>query len=169
MVVWIVGLSGSGKSTLANNVVALARQKVSNVVLLDGDLVRSAFENDIGHTLEDRLINAKRICQLGKLLDDQGVHVVCPILSIFPETRGWNQQHLNNYYEVFIDSPIEDLVSRDVKGLYRKFNSGEIDNVAGMDINFPRPENANLVIENTISEAHLLSFSEQIVDEMLSR
>lgn len=168
MVVWIIGLSGAGKSTLANKVVESIRQKVNNVVLLDGDMVRDAFENDIGHAIADRLINAKRICQLGKLLDDQGVHVICPILSIFPETRDWNLQHLNSYYEVFIDSPIEDLVSRDAKGLYRKFNNGEIDNVAGMDISFQRPGNADLVIKNTISEAHLLSFVGQIADKVLS-
>lgn len=167
MVVWIIGLSGAGKSTLADEVISNIRQKINNVVLLDGDMVRDAFGNDIGHSVEDRLINARRLCQLGKLLDDQGIHVICPILSIFPETRTWNRQHLNNYFEVFIDSPIDELISRDVKGLYRRFNNGEIDNVAGMDITFPRPENADLVIKNTESKEHLLSFSKQIVDQIL--
>lgn len=166
MVVWIIGLSGAGKSTLANEVVENIRQQINNVVLLDGDLVREAFDNDIGYTIDDRLKNARRVCQLGKLLDDQGIHVICPILSIFPETRDWNRKHLSKYYEVFIDSPIDNLIKRDVKGIYRKFNDGEIENVAGMDITFPRPDNADLVIQNMDSKEYLLSFSNQIVDKI---
>jgi adenylylsulfate kinase len=61
MVVWIVGLSGAGKTTLANEIVARARQKNKNVVLLDGDLVREVIGNDLGYSMEDRHTNAKRI------------------------------------------------------------------------------------------------------------
>ena len=75
MVVWIIGLSGAGKSTLANEVVSLVRARQKPVVLLDGDMVREAFRNDLGHSMADRRKNAERICQIGKLLDDQGVDV----------------------------------------------------------------------------------------------
>lgn len=166
MVVWIIGLSGAGKTTLANEVVAHVRRIQSNVILIDGDMVREVFGNDLGHTMEDRRTNARRICQLGKLLDDQGINVVCAILSLFPETREWNREHLKNYYEIFIDTPMQDLVQRDSKGIYRRFNSGEIRDVAGMDIEFPRPDNADLVINNINSRETLIGFAKTIVEKI---
>ena len=167
MVVWIIGLSGAGKTTLANEVVKRVRHDQKNVVLIDGDMVRAVFGDDLGYSMKDRLTNAKRICQLGKLLDDQGIHVVCAILSLFPETRAWNRENLKNYYEVFIDTPMEVLVNRDSKGIYGRFKSGEIRDVAGMDIEFPYPENANLVIRNTNSKEELLGYAKSIADRIL--
>ena len=168
MVIWIIGLSGAGKTTLANEVIGRVRGEQKNVILIDGDMVREAFGNDIGHSLEDRRVNAQRICQLGKLLDDQGINVVCAILSLFPESRKWNRENLSNYYEVFIDTPIENLVSRDSKGLYARYNNGEISDVAGMDIAFPRPDNADLIIKNIGSKEKLLSFSDLIAEKIMS-
>ena len=166
MVVWIIGLSGAGKTTLANEVVAHVHRIQRNVVLLDGDVVREIFGNDLGHTMEDRRANAQRICQLGRFLDDQGINVVCAILSLFPETRFWNRENLRNYYEVFIDTPMQDLIQRDSKGIYRRFNSGEVRDVAGMDIEFPRPENADLVIKNSNSREALLGFAKSIAEKI---
>jgi cytidine diphosphoramidate kinase len=164
MVIWLIGLSGAGKTTLANKVVADANNKNLNTVLIDGDVVREIFGNDLDYSIEGRLLNAKRICQLGKFLDDQGLNVVCAILSIFPENRDWNRKNLNNYYEVFIDTPIENLIKRDTKGIYGKYERGEISSVAGMDIEFPIPDKADLVIRNDETESFLLSHSKIIVD-----
>ena len=166
MVVWIIGLSGAGKTTLANEVVAHVRRVQRNVVLFDGDMIREVFANDLGHTMKDRRTNARRICQLGKLLDDQGIDVVCAILSLFPESRSWNRENLKNYYEIFIDTPMKDLVQRDYTGLYGRFNSGEIRDVAGMDIEFPLPENADLTINNISSKEELLGFAKSIAEKI---
>ena len=166
MVVWIIGLSGAGKTTLADEVIAQVRRSQQNVVLIDGDIVREVFGNDLGYTMQDRSMNAKRIGQLGKLLDDQGVNVVCAILSLFPESRVWNREHLKNYYEVFIDTPMQNLIQRDSKGIYSKFNNGEICDVAGMDIEFPRPDNADLIINNINSKEQLLGFAKGIAEKI---
>ena len=167
MVVWIIGLSGAGKTTLAHEVVRLVREKQPNVVLLDGDAVRSVFGNDLGHSLEDRRVNAQRLCNLGKFLDDQGIHVVCAILSLFPETREWNRKNLRDYFEVFVQAPIEQLIARDSKGLYGAYQRGEIKNVAGLDLDFPVPESANLVISNKGSRGELLSHANSIADRIV--
>jgi len=167
MVVWLIGLSGAGKTTLANEIVARANNKINNTVLLDGDVIREIFGNDLGYSMEDRLLNAQRICQLGKFLDDQGMNVVCAILSIFPETREWNLKNIENYYEVYIDTPIGTLVERDSKGIYEKYKRGEISEVAGMDLDFPIPDKADLVIKNSHSKDKLLSFAKPIVERIL--
>jgi adenylylsulfate kinase len=169
VIVWIIGLSGAGKTTLANEVVAQVRQKTDNVVLIDGDKVRDVFGNDLGHTMDDRRKNGARICLLGKFLDEQNINVVCAILSLFPEQRDWNRQNLKDYLEVFIDTPMTDLETRDSKGLYRRFKSGEIRDVAGLDIEFPRPSNPDILIPNGASKEALLAFAQPIADRILER
>ncbi len=157
MVVWIIGLSGAGKTTLAEKVVEKIRSSKTNVVLIDGDMIRKVFGDDLAHTLEDRRQNADRICRLCKFFDEQGIHVVCAILSLFPESRLWNRDNIKNYYEVYIETPIEQLQKRDYKGLYKKFSEGKIKNVAGMDIEFIPPDNPNLTIKNNGSLDNLLT------------
>ena len=167
MVIWLIGLSGSGKTTLAQRIVSEANRQKNNTVLIDGDVIREIFGNDLGYSMSDRLANAQRICQLGKFLDEQGVNVVCAILSIFPETREWNRNNVKEYYEVFIDAPIEDLVERDSKGIYKKYIQGDVSNVVGMDLDFPVPSQADLVINNSQSLDVLLGYSDKIVAKIL--
>ena len=166
MVVWIIGLSGSGKTTLAETVYRQSKKKNNSLFFLDGDVIREVFNHDLGHELEDRKINASRMSQLSKYLDDQGISVVCSILSIFQSTRDWNRENINNYYEVFIDVDMEDLRERDVKGIYKAFNEGRLNNVVGEDIKFTKPENSDLVILNNQSLEYLLSFSDQIAEKL---
>ena len=167
MIIWIIGLSGSGKSTLAKEVMRIAQHSPKKTVLIDGDEIRKIFGNDLGYSQKDRLANAKRISQFGAFLDNQGINVVCAILSIFPEVRNWNRKNVDCYYEVFIDAPIEQLIQRDSKGIYGKYNRGEIKEVAGMDIDFPVPKNADLTISNNKSKKDLLSFAKQIATQLL--
>jgi len=165
MVVWIIGLSGAGKSTLAQEVVNLARQRIPNVVLLDGDMVREALGSDLGHSIQDRKKNADRLCNLGKLLDDQGIHVVCAVLSLFPESREWNRKYLKNYYEVYIDTPLDSLIRRDAKGLYRRALASEIE-LPGVNMAFPEPERPDLVIPNRETLGGLLGYAPGIVEQI---
>jgi len=167
MVVWIIGLSGAGKTTLATDVVSKVRKSYKNVVLIDGDMIRDVFGNDLGHTLVDRRRNADRISQLCKLLDDQGIHVVCAILSLFPDSRLWNRENIKNYFEVFIDAPLGNLIKRDVKGIYARFQRGEISNVAGMDIEFIKPDCPDLVIKNQKNIDVLMGYADQIAEKII--
>ena len=41
--------------------------------------------------------------------------------SIFPEIRKKNRSKFKKYFEVYIKSELKDLISRDNKGLYKKF------------------------------------------------
>ncbi len=148
MVVWIIGLSGSGKTTLATEVVDRIRRLNGKVVLLDGDLIRTLFGNDVDHTIEGRRRNAERISVLSRFLAEQGIHVVAAVLSIFPEWRRWNKENIPDYSEVYIKASMETLLKRDIKDLYAKAQRGELPNVVGVDIPFPEPENPDLVLNN---------------------
>lgn len=164
MVVWIIGLSGAGKSTLAEKTVDEVRKKGKKIILLDGDSIRELWGDDLGHDILSRKRNADRICQLCQFLDHQGLDVVCAVLSIFPESREWCRKNLSSYYEVFIDAPLEQIMARDVKGIYARFKKGEIQDVAGLDLEFPVPQNPDLLIKNTASRSEFLKFSETIAN-----
>lgn len=148
MVIWIIGLSGAGKTTLAEAVVARARAANRGVVLLDGDVIRDTFGNDLGHTLDDRRANAERMMRLCRWLDGEGIDVVCAILSLFPEHRAWMRANVADYHEVYIDAPLDQVQARDVKGLYARYAAGETTQVAGLDLEFPAPENPDTLIVN---------------------
>jgi adenylylsulfate kinase len=163
MVVWIIGLSGTGKTTLAKQVVERIRQLNGKVVLLDGDLIRALFGNDVGHTIEGRRRNAERLSVLSKFLADQGIHVVAAVLSIFPEWRRWNRENIPGYSEVYIKASMQTLLRRDIKNLYAKAARGEIVNVVGVDIPFPEPENPELVIENDVDLLEFNEFTDRIM------
>lgn len=164
MVIWIIGLSGTGKTTLACQVVERIRKSNGKVVLLDGDLIRTLFKNDVDHTIEGRRRNAERLSVISKFLSDEGIHVVAAVLSIFPDWREWNRKNIPEYAEVYIKTSMQTLLKRDIKNLYAKAIKGEIVNVVGVDIPFPEPENPELVIENDL---HRTEFKE-LIDKILN-
>ena len=148
MVTWFIGLSRSGKSTLSKILYNKLRQKVNNIVLIDGDTIRNIFGNDLGHTIEARLENAKRISKLTKFLADQDIHVIAAVLSIFPEWQKWNRENIKNYSEVYLKVPMKILEQRDTNNLYSNAKKGEIKNVVGIDIPFPEPLHPDLILNN---------------------
>jgi adenylylsulfate kinase len=163
MVLWIIGLSGSGKTTLATQVVERIRQMDGKVVLLDGDLIRALFKNDVDHTIEGRRRNAERLSTLSKYLAGQGINVVAAVLSIFPEWQKWNRQNIINYKEVYLKTSMSTLVRRDTKGLYSSALEGKIVNVVGVDIAFPEPKFSDIVIENDLDKDDLTDIVDRIM------
>jgi len=163
MVVWIIGLSGTGKTTLANLLVQRIRDAGKKVVLLDGDLIRELFANDVDHTVEGRRRNAERLSRLSSYLAKQDVHVVAAVLSIFPEWRRWNRENIPGYCEVYLRASIETLQRRDIKDLYKRALNGEIPNVVGVDIPFPEPENPDLIIDNDADRENFDAMIEDIL------
>jgi len=162
MILWIIGLAGAGKTTLATEVTKILREKSHKIVLIDGDVIRKVFDDDRDHSINGRKKNAKRICSLCKMLDEQGIDVVCSILSMFEESRQWNRENFSKYYEIYIKTNMNTLKLRDQKGLYSSFEKGEINNVVGLDLKFEEPQNPNLVIDNNSSKVNLIKSAEQI-------
>ena len=145
----------------------LRSQHESKVALLDGDEIRSIFDDDLGHTLDDRIKNSKRISALCQFFDRQGITVVCCILSVSEEHRKENRRRASRYLEVFLDVTMETLEERDQKGLYSGARRGEIDNVVGIDIPFMKPTTADIYINNSGTEEELVLASRRIVEVIL--
>jgi len=156
-VLWITGLSGSGKSTLATEVVGQLRALRNDVIRLDGDELREVFAaktiNLQRYDRNERLILAMQYASLCRLLSMQGFTVVIATISMFSEVYAWNRANVPGYFEVYLKVPIEELRRRDPKGIYRRFDAGDLLNVAGLDLPVDEPEQADFVVEFESSQS----------------
>jgi adenylylsulfate kinase len=135
---------------LARGLYQRLKPDTPNLVFLDGDDFREMFRNDADHTVEGRYRNADRISHTCRMLDSQGIHVIAAVLSIFPEWQAWNREHFEDYFEIFLDLPLDSLKARDTKGLYAGAEEGRIADVVGVDIPFPRPSRPDLIIDEAM-------------------
>jgi len=168
MVIWMIGLSGAGKSTLGREVAKQLRAIKPNTVLLDGDELRKVFAHDKGdapYTVQGRRLNAERIVALCEMLDSQDIHVVCCILSIFPDMRLENRTRFSRYFEVFMDAPMEVLMARDVKGMYAASARGEVGDVVGINIRFERPVGSDVTIDTSSNDADIPLLASNILEQ----
>lgn len=146
--IWFTGLSGSGKSTLAVQLEAALHAKGFKTYLLDGDNIRSGLNKDLTFTDEGRVENIRRIAEVSKLFLDAGVVLLSAFISPFEADRE-EVRHIvgaENYFEVFVDAPLEVCEQRDVKGLYRKARAGAVSNFTGISSPYERPAHPDLVI-----------------------
>ena len=141
-IVWFTGLSGAGKSTIAN----LVDQKLLGLgihsMLLDGDNVRHGLNRDLGFTDTDRVENIRRLGEVAKLMADAGLVVICAFISPFRADRAMAREIAapHPFIEVFVDTPLEECMRRDPKGLYAKAKAGDIPNFTGLNSTYEAPE-----------------------------
>ena len=173
MVIWITGLSGAGKTTLAKEIVNQLATENKEPILLDGDQLREIFIDSTNqatstHDRSSRLTLALKYSGLARLLSGQGFWVIVATISLFKEVHDWNRKNLKNYYEVFLDTPIEELKKRDSKKIYSRFFGNEISNVAGLDIEVDQPKSPDLLVPFDPDKS-VQSLGSKIVSEVKTR
>jgi len=174
---WFTGLSGAGKSTIAHLVDQSLRQRALRVEVLDGDVVRTNLSKGLGFSKEDRDTNIRRIGFVCKLLSRNGVVAIGAAISPYRAIRDEVRRENGRFVEVYVHCPLETLVERDVKGLYKKAIAGEIANFTGVSDPYEEPLNPEVTLETDCetpdeSAAKLLSWLEEhdyipaLVDEL---
>jgi bifunctional enzyme CysN/CysC len=148
VVLWFTGLSGSGKSTIANLVERQLYDQGVRTFLLDGDNVRHGLNRDLGFTDEDRVENIRRVGEVAKLFVEGGLIVLTSFISPFRAERRMARELFadGEFIEVYVDTPIDEAIKRDPKGLYAKALKGEIANFTGISSPYEAPENAEIVL-----------------------
>jgi adenylylsulfate kinase len=162
-VIWLTGLSGSGKTTLARAIQASLRERGTDCVIVDGDMVRAACGSDCGYEDEGRRRNAKRVAGIAKMIADQGVVTVVATISLYHEVHAWNRLHQPNYFEVLIDADAAVRRRRDYKNVYRADAGEAAPRVVGVDIAPEFPRAPHLHIDNSQERADLSRLAETIV------
>jgi adenylyl-sulfate kinase len=155
-VLWMTGLSGSGKTTIALEMMEQLKDRNLKLERLDGDVVRESLTNDLGFTAEDRRKNIERITFVAKLLSRNGVGCICSFISPYQSVRDHVRENTTNFLELFVDAPLEVVIDRDVKGLYKKALAGQIPNFTGISDPFEAPKNPDIHVrtdQQTVTES----------------
>ncbi|MBI4282115.1 MAG: adenylyl-sulfate kinase [Chloroflexi bacterium] len=160
---WFTGLSGAGKSTIAERVYRHLKEAGMRVEILDGDVVRTNLSKGLGFSKEDRDTNIRRIGFVSKLLSRNGTVAIVAAISPYREVRDEVRREIGDFVEVYVECPLEELVRRDVKGLYEKAIRGEIKNFTGVSDPYEEPLNPEVVV-NTQYES-----VEESVSRVLAR
>lgn len=149
VMLWFTGLSGAGKSTVANLVEKRLAAMGKHTYTLDGDNVRHGLNNDLGFTDADRVENIRRVGEVSKLMLDAGLIVLVSFISPFRAERRIVRQMVEEgeFWEVFVDVPLDVAESRDVKGLYKKARAGEIKNFTGIDSPYEAPTDPEIHVD----------------------
>ena len=150
-VIWFTGLSGAGKSTIANLLEKRLHALGRHTYLLDGDNVRQGLNKDLGFTEADRVENIRRVSEVARLMADAGLIVLVSFISPFRAERRTARGLMGDgeFYEVFVDVPLEVAETRDPKGLYKKARRGELKNFTGVDSPYEVPEAPEVTIDTT--------------------
>ncbi len=148
-VLWFTGLSGSGKSTLSVMIEEKLLERGLLVEVLDGDEVRTNLSKGLGFSKEDRDTNIRRIGYVAKLLARNGVCAITAAISPYRSVREEVRKGVEErsvFVECYLECPLETLVERDVKGLYKKAIAGEIKNFTGVSDPYEAPDKPEVVV-----------------------
>lgn len=149
-VIWFTGLSGSGKTTIAIELQRMLEMNNKKVVIIDGDVIRNTLHTHLGFSREDIKTNNILIAELAVEKMKGYDFVLIPIISPYKEDREAAKKIITkkNFIELYINTPLDVCIKRDVKGLYRKAIDGEIENFIGISEANPYqpPENPDIEV-----------------------
>ena len=170
VVFWLTGMSGAGKSTLANYLKIELEKMNNSVLMLDGDIVRSRYKKTMGFSREEvekNNLNVASICEDERENYDV---IVVPIISSIDRVRKAIRKLLGlEFYLIYVKSDLETLKSRDTKGLYKKADSGELDNLIGYSSGNPydEPEDMDLLVDTTVKNSE--EFSKKMITDFVMK
>ena len=149
-VVWLTGLSGAGKSTIASRLSEQLAARGRVPELLDGDEVRTHLSKGLGFSKEDRDTNIRRIGYVARLLARNDAAVITAAISPYRDVRDEVRGQTPGFVEVYVRCSLDELVRRDVKGLYRKALAGELPNFTGVSDPYEPPLQPEVVVDSEL-------------------
>ncbi|MFL5741697.1 MAG: adenylyl-sulfate kinase [Flavisolibacter sp.] len=165
MVIQLTGLPGAGKSTLALAAKTALEKKGKAVEVIDGDVYRRTVCKNLGFSKQDRYENMRRLGSIAHSFSMQGKIAIIAAINPYEEIR--QELRINyNAKTVWIHCPVEILIQRDPKGLYRRAllpegDPEKINNLTGINDPFEIPLHPDLII-NT-AEMNLQEASTKMV------
>ena len=140
-----------------------------HTMLLDGDNVRHGLNRDLGFTDADRVENIRRVGEVARLLSEAGLVVLCSFISPFRAERRMVRELTAPaaFLEIFVDTPLEECIRRDPKGLYAKAKAGRIEHFTGLDSPYEAPEDPEIRLSTVGDTAE--SAADLIIDELRRR
>jgi bifunctional enzyme CysN/CysC len=146
--IWLTGISGSGKTTIGNALEQKLYYQRKLTYFLDADNVRLGINKDLGFTQNDRIENIRRLAEISKLMVDAGLIVIVAAISPFANERKFARSlfNKNEFYEIFVNTPLAICKKRDYKGLYKKSLKNNKINKIGLGLSYEIPKNPDLIV-----------------------
>ncbi len=148
--IWIYGLSASGKSTISNALHNFFSKNLIQSIILDGDILRTGINKDLGFSEQDRHENIRRTSEIAKILNKANITVIASLITPLESQRELIKSILkDDVILVYLNCPIETCIKRDPKGLYKKALSGKISEFTGISAPFEKSKNSLLAIDTS--------------------
>ncbi|NGM35814.1 adenylyl-sulfate kinase [Methylobacterium sp. DB0501] len=159
LILWMTGLSGAGKSTIADRVEDKLWRCGHHTMVLDGDNLRFGLNKDLAFTDSDRVENIRRTAEVARLMLDAGLIVICSLISPFRRERTLARQLVgaDEFLEVFVDTPLDECIRRDPKGLYARAIAGEIPNFTGLSSPYEPPDAPEIHLHTAVHDVDTLA------------
>ena len=145
--IWLTGIPASGKSTISILLKDYLQKKNMPAIILDGDEIRKTVSKDLGFSPQDRKEHNRRVIEIAKLLVKNNFTAIIPLISPYRETRDLARKEIPNFVEVYVKASLDTCIMRDPKGLYKKAQAGEIQNMTGLQSPYEEPQNPELVLD----------------------
>ena len=145
--IWLIGPSASGKSTIAKELYKTIKNKVSNLIIIDGDNIRDLFDNKYGYDAISRSKVTKRYIKLVKWLQNFEISSIVSVISPFEKDRIECKESLIGYRQVYLKCSMEKRLLRDKKNLYMPALEGLKKDVIDVDIPFDQSNINDLIVE----------------------
>lgn len=163
VVIWFTGIPSSGKSTIGGEVLKRLQERNLKVENLDADEVRANLSPDLKWSKEDRDLNTKRLTYMAHLLERNGVCSIIAAVASLREFRDRARRMIDHFVEVWVNCPVEVCQERDPKGLYKRAQRGEVNDIAGLHQVYEEPLRPEVVVET-----HLETL-EECVDKVMKK
>ncbi len=139
VVIWITGRPSAGKSTFAQAALSALRAGGAASCLLDGDAVRDSLVPRLGYTADARSDFYHTLGNLAALLARQELVVLVAATAQRREFRERARDLAPAFVEVWVDTPFDECVRRDTKGLYAAMRAGALSGIPGGDEPYEAP------------------------------
>jgi len=164
--IWITGLHASGKNEMAYILERRLFDRGVKTVLLDGSSIRTGLSRELDFSASDRAEHLRRVAEVCRLLNDQGLIVICCFISPRENIRRQIAEIVGakRFYLIHVEADLDYCRQHDITGLYEKAENGELENFPGIDLKYERPKNPTFSFKpgnDQINIDKILSFLEE--------
>lgn len=166
--IWFTGLHGSGKNELAFSLEKKLFDSGATVILLDGSSVRSGLNRELDYSPADRAENLRRVAHIAKILNDQGIMVICSFISPGEKLRNQVEEIIGKekFHLFFMNASLE-YCRKNKPELYDKADRGETENLPGVDTDYQKPEQPRMTFNPEENELNITKIMDYLAGQSI--
>ena len=161
-IIWFTGLSGSGKTTLSNQLYNYLKKKDSGfrIKVLDGDKFRKKNKKNSFSKKSIIKNNLEIINHISTIINKYDFILVSVISPLLKTRKIAKKKFKENYYEINVRCPVNVLILRDTKNLYKLALAKKLKNLIGFN-SYIKYEKSDYAVTNINTD--LLTVNESVI------